>query len=396
MEDIQDNLKEEEDDGLEEGTEKESKMSKEEIIELVKIYGIEVLKYSWLMIIAGVLLGWQLRQRKLKSPTTFTAQASFKMDENSSVAQQNIASLFGAAVGGGGESSKMTLKSLKEIIKTRLIIHKTMFRKATLKYNGEHKEDFLINHYLRKFFYKEEKPDNYYFKDSHIDPFDRKANRYIKSVHSAIANDYIRVDITPTGTIHLKSFSQNEDFSYELTMALYHQLDSFYRENKIKKKQAFYEMTVLRTSDLRDNLQRAEESYISHMNKNSAEAHGVYNTTIRTQYLSTDLRSATETYFGALRSQEAAWMAYQKQKQSAMLQMIDQPLYPLDADKPNPFVHMVLGFILGFGSVFALVLGVKYIRLYLAKQKEEKEGEEETEEQEDNLIIEEEEPPFLD
>ena len=347
----------------------ETSISISEILAIAKIYGFEVLKYSWLMILVGILLGNYMRNRKLESPTTYTAYCSFKINEQSSATQQGISQLFGSV--GGNESPKVTLKDLKEMIKTRYIIHKALFSKVTLKHTENGQKDFLINHFLRQFSYQGVPSENqFYFSSENINPYNRKENSLIKSIHSNIANNFIEIDVTPTGTANLKAISQNEDFSYELANTLFSELDSFYIKNRLEKKENFYKMAVERTNELKSRLHLAESNYITHMNGNSSEAGGRHETLIKTQFLSSTLKSFTEAYFTSLKSQEAAWITYERQKQSPVFQMIDQPLYPLQKEIPNPFLHMIFGFIGGFGLIFLLVIGRKFMQDFLAKQKE--------------------------
>ena len=325
---------------------------------IIKSYAFFLLKFSWLMLIAGCLLGWYLRNRKLNTPTSYKAEISFKMDESSGIAQQGIASLFGGVIGGEG-SSELALNSIEEIIKTRLIIQKALFDKKKIDKQGR-KDDFLINHYLRTFVYGKGDTATFFFENDSISPYNRKANGILLSTYREIANRYILVDITPAKIIYLKATSTNEDFSYELLTSVFHQLDTFYSEDKVREKEAFYDMAQKRTADLKSKMHSAETDYTNYLNRNGAEAGGSFNTTIRAQYLATDLRSATEAYFMALRSQEAAWVALEKQRQSRVLQIIDAPLFPLKADIPNPFLHMILGFMGGFVIVMLGLIGLKF------------------------------------
>lgn len=328
-------------------------------VPIIKSYLIFLLKFSWAILIIGCLLGWYMRKRKLNTPTTYQGELTFKMDESSGAAQQGIASLFGGTI--GGEDVKQSVRSIQEIIKTRLIIQKALFDKKTLRHSDVPKQDFIINHYLKQFVYAPTDSSAYFFKNDTVNPYHRKANSILLSTYRQIANNFLLVEITPAKIVHLKAISRNEDFSYELLTSVYHQLDTFYSEDKVKQKEAFYDMAKKRTADLKEKMHVAESAYTNYLNRNGAEAPGTHNTSIRVQYLATDLRSATESYFMALRSQEAAWVALEKQRQSRALQIIDAPLYPLRANVPNPLLHMIFGFVGGAGlSVFVLI-GIKFL-----------------------------------
>lgn len=353
-------------------TEEKQQLSMKDILKIAKEYVIEVLKYSWLIVIFAVLFGKYMRDRKLSTPTTYTANCSFMVNKDATQNQQNIASIFGGA---GSAENNVNFKRLQEIIVTRKIISRVLFHKISLKNEENTKEDFLINHYLKKFYYlnsKEgEENDNFYFSVDTIDPYNRRANYLLMYVHNLIVRNHLIIEPSAGGIMLMKVVSTSEDFSYELLMALYEELDRYYSEEALEQKEHFYEMAKERTEQLRGKLNKAEAAYINHANTNTAEADGRNNTLIKTQFLSTDLKKATQSYFSALANKEAAWVSYESQKQTPSMSMIDQPLYPLSKAVPNPFLHMVVGAVLGGGIAFLLIVGRKFVRDFLKQQKRE-------------------------
>lgn len=348
---------------------KKEALSIKELVQIAKEYLLEVLKYSWLIAIGAALFGKYMYDRKMSTPTTYTADFSFAFNEAVSENKSSIASLFG----GGGSflsadgANAQSFSKLEEIIKTRKIIVNVLFHKTTLKNEPNPKEDFIVNHYLEKFYYKRERTEeDYYFKVDSISPYDRKANYLIKYVYNMMLREHLILDPT-THMMHLKVVSSSEDFSYELVVALYEELAKYYDEQSTGQKKRFYEMAQERTAQLRGQLNNAEINYISYVNSNGAEAGGRNNIMIKTQYLATELKNATESYFAALKTMEAAWVSYESQRQIPTIIVVDAPLYPLTISAPNPFLHMVLGIILGGGFVFVIVIGRKFVRDFLSK-----------------------------
>lgn len=342
-----------------------------DLLKIAKEYSIEVLKYSWLIAIFAVLLGKYMRDRKLSTPTTYTANCSFTINEVATQNQQNIASIFG---GTGGAENNLSFKRLQEVIVTRKIISRVLFHEIELRNEENSKKDFLINHYLNKFYYKKSpddptNKDDFYFKVDTIDPYNEKANYLLMYVHNMLVRSHLIIEPSSGGIMLLKVVSTSEDFSYELIMALYEELDFYYSQKALEQKEHFYEMAKRRTEQLRGKLNSAEAAYIRHANTNTAESKGRNNTLIRTQFLSTDLRKATESYFAALANKEAAWVSYESQKQTPSISIFDQPLYPLAKAVPSPFLHMILGAILGGGLAFVLVIGRKFVKDFLKQQK---------------------------
>ncbi|CAA6808109.1 MAG: Unknown protein [uncultured Aureispira sp.] len=340
------------------------------VLKIAKEYGIVVFKYSWLILLVGFLVGKYMRDRKLSVPTTYTANCSFTVNEVASQNQQDIASIFG----GAGVGNNVSFKRLQELITTRKIISRVLFREIELQNEADVGTDYLINHYLTKFYYKRAKKDtasknDFYFDVDTIDPYNRKANYLLMYVYNKIIRNHLIIEPTSGGIMLLKTISTSEDFSYELIMALYEELDHYYSEQALEQKEHYYEMAKKRTEQLRSKLNGAEAAYIKHANTHTAEAGGRNNTLIKTQFLSTDLKKATQSYFSALANKEAAWVSYESQKQTPSMSILDQPLYPLNKAVPNPFLHMIVGAVLGSGFVFILIIGWKFVKDSLNPQK---------------------------
>lgn len=350
------------------------------ILAIVKDYSIEILKFSWLIGICAFLLGSYMKKEKMKSPTTYTAPYSFTVNKIATEKQQNIASLFGGS-GGSGAEGNLSFKRLKELVLTRQIMVKVMFDSIALKhqpskiqgYNPK-KNDLLINHYLNLFYYKdpeegEEAKERFYFQTDSIDPYDRKANYLLKYVHNQIVKNHLTLESSPGGIMHIKIISTSEDFSYELVHAIYNALDQFYSQESLEQKERFLEMAEERVKQLKSKLNSAEAQYITYVNTHSAEAGGRNNTLIETQFLSTDLKRATQSYFNAVASRDAAQVAYQEQSETPSISAVDPPLYPLPKVTPSPFLHMIAGGMLGAFLAFLLIVGQKFARDYWRNKK---------------------------
>ncbi|MFT5646886.1 MAG: hypothetical protein ACI976_001572 [Aureispira sp.] len=345
-----------------------------DLLRIAKEYSIEILKYSWLIAIFAFFIGKYMRDRKLSTPTTYTANCSFTINEVATQNQQNIASIFG---GTGAAENNLSFKRLQEIIVTRKIISRVLFRKIVFRNEEDSKKDYLINHYLEKFYYKRDpkdaaSKDDFYFKADTIDPYNRQANFLVMHIHNTLVRSNLIIEPSSGGIMLLKVVSTSEDFSYELIMALYEELDFYYSERALEQKEHFYEMAEKRTEQLRSKLNGAEAAYIRHANTNTAEATGRNNTLIRTQFLATDLKKATESYFAALDNKEVAWVSYESQKQTPSISIFDQALYPLAKAIPNPSLHMIMGSILGGGLAFLLIIGRKFVKDFLRQQKKAK------------------------
>ena len=154
----------------------------------------------------------------------------------------------------------------------------------------------------------------------------------------------------------MKCTTLSEDFSFYFLNALLKQLDLFYNQIKIENHKSYYEMSVMRSDKLYGQLRKSEREYIDFLNQNSSESKGYYNTQIETSYLTNELSSATEAYFIALRNQEAAFIAYEKIKNTKSLIVVDSPLFPLDKYVPDPYLYTVIGAFIGaFLTIFVML-----------------------------------------
>lgn len=333
-----------------------------QLMQSIKSYAWTVLKFSWVMIGLGAAMGYWMRNRKLDSPTMYTADYSFAINREATQNQQNIASLFGGSSGVGEEN--VNFKKLRELVLTRQVSARVLFDTITLYYEQPNEPDLLINHYLNIFHYsnqtEEQAANNFYFKSDSIDPFDRKSNSLLRSAHAAIRG-YLVLEPSPAGFMHMKATTSSEDFSYELVHAWYRALDSYYSEEASRQKERYYEMAKERAAELRSKLDGAEQRYIIHLNTNGAEAKGRNNTLIKTQFLSSELTKATQSYFTAVANAEAAKVAFEEQRQTPSIIEVDPPLYPLPKIAPNPFLHMIAGSILGAALGFFLIIGVRFV-----------------------------------
>ncbi|MCH2022569.1 MAG: hypothetical protein MK207_08840 [Saprospiraceae bacterium] len=344
-----------------------------DLLSIAKDYLMEVIKYSWLIVIVALLFGKYMHYRKSSTPTLYTADFSFKFNEIINEKHHSISSLFDQGTQLNYSNDYLSdLKELQQIIVTRKIFLKVLFHRTILKNDNPGVSDFIVNHYLRTFYYTNPTDQDFYFKTDSVDPYDRKSNYLLKYIHNSIVKNQLIID--PLGSMMtIKVESTSEDFSYELVTALFNELSIYYKDKTTEQKRRFFDMAEQQTKKLRDKLSKAEAKYIEYVNTNSAEADGRNNTLIETQYLSTELKKATESYFFALSSRDAAYIAYESQKQTPPFSVIDPPLFPLAVVVPNPFLHMIFGFILGGLLVLIIVVGRKFLRDYIQYEIKEQE-----------------------
>jgi hypothetical protein len=343
------------------------------IKKLVIRYLIELLKFSWLVILLGVVLGSYMYFSKKSEPTIYTSYLSFTVNEASGADQPFLEQVLGFGLPGlSSISSEMGLKGeggksiLQELIKTRKTLELALFKKIKIENEkGVMKEDFFINHFidlfgLRKIWTeKKSRLAKVKFKHSNTEIFSRDENTVLLAVHSKIIKSHLFDEISRAGIMTLKFKSPNEKFSYHFVNSFYDELNKYYTEQSIEKQNRIYKAARARKDSLEKAMDGAEKGYISYLNSHNLAASGQYAEKIEIQYLARKLSGEMEAYFMSIKNVEAAKIALEQQ--TPLLQAIDKPVFPLPADIPNAKKSLLIGALIGMILAVMFVLGRRII-----------------------------------
>ena len=355
-----------------------------DILKLVKSYFWELIRFSWLILGIAALLGWYMYNSKASQPRQFVANYTFMLNETSGTDQNFMqqvlgSGLLGFASGGGandlssGQGAQVAV--LQELLKSRKILELALLKKRALPgTDGIVKEDYLINHYvdifgLRENWKKEERAiAEVYITHDSTSLFTEQENSILLTFYYNISKYQLANDLLPGGILSLTFKTTNEDFSYEFLRSLYASLDQYYTEKSVEKQRNIYLAAVARRDSLRTAMEKAEQSYISYLDKGNVAARGQHSTAIEIQFMARMLTGEMEAYFMAIRNAEAAKIALEKQ--TPLLQSIDKPIYPLGVDRPNSFLYLIIGIFAGGFLGTVIVIGRKALRDFLKAEKE--------------------------
>lgn len=360
----------------------DNKVSTDIIIKIIKSYIWELFKYSWLIFILAILLGYYMYQSKKKIPAQYAAFLSFTINEGSGADQSFMQQVLGGNLGFGmldsdlgiGKGSGSGMAMLQELIKTRKTLELVLFEKVNIPdKNGIDKEDYFIHHYVELCGYRdkwkkeENELANIFFKDNNTDYFNRAQNSLLGFVHGNIVRFDLTENVSKAGILTLKFKTSNEQLSYNFLRKFYENLNTYYTTKSIEKQQRIYKAAMNRRDSLEKAMDRAEKDYINYLNTHNLAAMGQHAEQIRIQYMGRKLSGEMEAYFMAIRNVETAKIALEQQ--TPLLQAIDKPMYPLGREIPNAFLALIMGLALGgFLGVF-MVLGRKaYIDFIVNKQ----------------------------
>jgi hypothetical protein len=351
------------------------------IIKFVKSYLWELIKFSWLIAILAILLGYYMYQSKKKIPAQYAAFLSFTINEGSGADQSFMQQVLGGGLGFGILDSELGIGKggggmamLQELIKTRKTLELVLFEKVRIPdKNGTEKEDYFIHHYVDLCGYRDKwkKEKNgladIYFTDDSTHAFNRAQNSLLGFVHGNIVRFDLTDNVSKAGILTLKFKTPNEQLSYNFLRKFYDNLNTYYTTKSIEKQQRIYKAAIDRRDSLEKAMDRAEKEYINYLNTHNLAAMGQHAEQIEIQYLGRKLSGEMEAYFMAIRNVETAKIALEQQ--TPLLQAIDKPMYPLGKEVPNAFIALIMGLAIGgFLGVF-MVLGRKaYIDFIVNKQ----------------------------
>jgi hypothetical protein len=344
-----------------------------DMLNVAKVYLRQLLIFSWLIIAAALLLGYYLYQRKAKQPTTYTATLTFMLSEDRGFQQGMIGSLFGSTLG-NSDAGNFSLAKLDELIFTRSIIQKVLFYKVPLaKDAAPAKDDYLINHYIDLFGYRQQWKDsgspmaNFYFTSDSVPTFNRDESALLLSIYSQLVNTHLNKYSTPGGVFTLNFTSASEVYSFEFINAMFYVFNEYYVEKTTEKQKKLLQVATERVGQLYSKMGAAEQAYINYLNQNGASAAGQNHVKIQQQYLARELQVETEAYFGAVRAREAAVAALAQNM--PLIQVIDAPIYPLSVSQPNAFIYFVIGAFAGALIAAVLVILREIVSDFWQKEK---------------------------
>jgi hypothetical protein len=346
-----------------------------DMLNVAKVYLKQLLLFSWLIIGAAILLGYYLYNRKAKQPTTYTATLTFMLSEDRGFQQGMIGSLFGTALGGGAsDAGNLSLAKLDELIFTRSIIQKVLFYKIPLAQGtAPAKDDYLINHYIELFGYRQQWKDsgspmaNFSFVSDSVPAFNREQSALLLSIYSQLVNNHLNKYSTAGGIFTLNFTSTSEVYSFEFINAMFFVFNEYYVDKTTEKQKKLLQVATERVGQLYSKMGAAEQAYINYLNQNGASAAGQNHVKVQQQYLARELQVEMEAYFGAVRAREAAHAALAQNM--PLIQVIDAPIYPLSVSRPNASIYFIIGAIAGGLIASVLVIFRKIVSEFWQKEK---------------------------
>lgn len=277
-----------------------------------------------------------------------------------------IASSFGIDVGGGGGGA-FAGSNLLELMKSRLLVEKTLLNPVVVNKDTISIAEFYIrNNKLRKNWNKKPELKNIqFFPNADRSKFSLQQDSILQTLYKAvtdtkslsIAQKDKKVSITSIEVV-----SENENFSKVFCENLVKEISDFYIETKSKKARLNVEILQRQADSIRGELNGAitgvaiETDQVYNLNP----AFNVRSTPSKKRQV--DVQANT-----AILTQLIAQLELSKvtlRKETPLIQVIDKPILPLEKEKVGKLKSLILGgFLAGFLTVLYLVFGRLYKKL---------------------------------
>jgi uncharacterized protein involved in exopolysaccharide biosynthesis len=349
-------------------------ISLKELIVKIKEW-IAYLKTKWKLIIAisaiGGIIGFAYAS--FQKPT-YKAVMTFVLDDaqggGGMSGAMGLASTFGIDLGGGGGGGLFTSSNILELMKSRLVIEKTLLNAVPYNNNGKIENISLAEYYIRVNKLREswsKKPD---FNDIQYTPTTDRSHFSLQqdSILQTISGSIVKNNLTiaqkdkKVSIISIEVKTEDQNFSKLFCEQLAKETSDFYIETKSKKARINVDILQKQTDSIRGELNGAITGVASAMDN-------VFNlNTALTSRAAPSKRKQVDVQANtAILTQLVAQLELAKvnlRKETPLIQVIDQPILPLEKDKVGRLKSLILGgFLAGFLSVLYLIFGQLYKKL---------------------------------
>ena len=327
----------------------EDEITLKELILKIKEFASAVIR-SWLFVsLVALLCAGIFAIRAYMTPLQYDAELTFMMNDNEGNSG-GLGSLLGQlGFGGGGSESGFNIEKMIELAQSRSIASLTLFEKIEVN----RKKDFIANHVLEIYNFKEDWEDSDMLRDfsgfssGAVDSFDRVENAVLKSVHRKLVNGAgSLVNISSdeeTGILTLNAVSLSESLSLETAEIFYSKLENYYVQKSINKQQETYNLLKNRTDSLESAMNSTQRRLLRFEDRNRNLGLREYESDkMQLKGELTILQLAFGETYKNLQLAE-----FSLQNKTPMISVIDRPVFPLKMIAQSPVKYSIIGLAIG-------------------------------------------------
>jgi uncharacterized protein involved in exopolysaccharide biosynthesis len=322
-------------------------------LEIVKSYLREIVLKIWIVLLLSGGMGGLLFLVAISTPPTYTAQLTFMLNDATPVA--SLGGIYDAFLG-TQSSGSANLDKITEMLKSRRIVRDALFTRV----NIAGKDDFLINHYLDKL-----SENQFRYAHDSFPIFNINENKALKNIHSKITKTMLTYFISPAGVVTVNVTTESEAVSFHFLNILYQATSQYYIQTTVEKQQVIYDRLLKRVEELKGKLSGAEkalaEDFDSHLGPVRLAPK------VRQQGMQREVNITARSFYEAASSLEGARISLENK--TPVIQLIDEPLMPLTEKKADQWFNLLIGAIIGLFVGILIVVGRKFVREMMQKEK---------------------------
>ncbi len=328
------------------------------ISNIIKELVPQLLKKWWLIIMVCILCGIAGVYYAWSKEAVYTAEMVFTTEGERSGGQlgaySSLAAQFGVDVGGGGGNSAFEGDNLMELLRTRMIVEKTLLSPiATANEQQTAIDQYLVNHSLKKG-WEEKHFDQIKFEKNPLVP-DRSRDSIISAVYSRIIKTQLTIERKDKklSFIVIKMQDNNETFAKNFVELLAKNAIEYYVEYKSSKARKNFNLINKQTDSIRTLLYGNIENIAATNDLNVNPVRQQVRT--GSQKIQVNATANAALYTELLKQLGFAQISVQRE--TPLIQIIDKPVMPLLKEKPGRFFTGILfAFVGGLAIVFLIVV----------------------------------------
>jgi len=320
---------------------------------------------KWIVIIFFILIGGVLGLLySVRSKTNYLANCTFVLEEESGGAGGGLSQLSGLAsmVGldlGGGGGGVFQGENLLELYKSRMMISKTLL--STYPIDG--KPVLLVDRYIQFNGFKKDWADKPHLANVNFTP-DRNGNysRVQDSLLTAFSTDINKrnlVVVKPDKKLNIIKVQVNapdEQFAKGFNDKIVKNVNDFYVQTKTKKSTFNLAIIQHQTDSVRRMLNGAISGVANATQVNPNVNASRVSLKVPSQRRQVDVQANTAILTELVKNLEISKVSLRKE--TPLIQVIDEPVYPLPAKKNGIAFCFIVGAII-FGLIGVLWLSLK-------------------------------------
>jgi len=324
---------------------------------------VKYIKSRWKTILAGTLIGAILgfSYSIFKKPT-YQAVSTFVLEDGSKAGGlgqvAGLASLAGIDIGGAmGNSGIFQGDNILELYRSRTMLEKTLLSSVSI--NG--KQQLLIDRYIDFNKLRSKWSDN---KDLQNISFQGDPGKFSRTQDSIITNivEYFNKKLLSVSKIDKKLSiirvevsSKDELFAQTFNIKLVEKVNDFYSQTKTKKSNQNIQVLQHQADSVRRVLNNSISGVASAMDASPNANPALLVLKVPSQKKQVDVQASSAIYSEIVKNLELARLSLRQE--TPLIQLIDQPVLPLDNDKLSKIKGTILGGILfAFAIAFWLLL----------------------------------------